>query len=156
MRCLIAQHQGGVDEIGPKVVQEIESTIVSCTVPIKARSATAVRCHVLGELSLRGWSGEVSVDPVASRITIASVKDGVGLCLQTGNMARMYADILKLQKLYLDGKVNTGVMILPTLDAAKKMGDNIVHSNRLISEMNIFRKVIHMPIAIFSFEEERL
>ena len=67
-------------------------------------------------------------------------------------MARMYADILKLQKLYLDGKVDAGVTILPTLKAAKMMGDNIAHSNRLESEMDIFRKVIHMPIAIFSFE----
>lgn len=155
MRCLIAQHHGGVDEIGPQVVQEIESAIASCTVPLKARSATAIRRHVLSELSLCGWSGEFSVDPAASGITITSVKDGVGLCLQTGNMARMYADILKLQKLYLDGKVDAGVTILPTLIAAKMMGDNIAHSNRLESEMDIFRKVIHMPIAIFSFEEER-
>ena len=155
MRCLIFSHQGGTDKIGPNVVREIESAIVSCTVPLRARSATAVRHHVLGELSLCGWSGEFSVDPAASGITITSIKDGFGLCLQTGNMARMYADILKLQKLYLDGKVDVGVMILPTLDAAKKMGDNIAHSNRLVSEMDIFRKVIHMPIAIFSFEEER-
>ena len=155
MRCLIDNHHRGIDKIGPKVVQQIESAIVSCTVPLKARSATAVRRHVLGELSVFGWSGEFPVDPVASGITITSVKSGVGLCLQTGNMARMYADILKLQKLYLDGKVDAGVIILPTLDAAKKMGDNIAHSNRLVSEMDIFRKVIHMPIAIFSFEEER-
>lgn len=155
MRCLVAQHHGGVDEIGPEVVQEIESIIVSCTVPLKARSATAIRNHVLNELSLCGWSRDFSVDPTVSGITITSVKGEVGLCLQTGNMARMYADVLKLQKLYLDGKVDAGVVILPTLDAAKKMGDNIAHSNRLISEMGIFRKVIHMPIAIFSFEEER-
>ena len=70
-------------------------------------------------------------------------------------MARMYADVLKLQKLYLDGKLDAGVTILPTLDAAKRMGDNIAHSSRLISEMDIFRKVIHVPIAIFSFEEKK-
>ena len=156
MRCFVSPHCGGTNKIGPEFVQEIEAIIISCTVPLRARSATAVRHHVLSELSKCGWSGEFPVDPVASGITITSVKDGVGLCLQTGNMARMYADILKLQKLYLDGKVNAGVIILPTLDAAKKMGDNIAHSNRLESEMDIFRKVVHMPIAIFSFEEERL
>jgi hypothetical protein len=49
--------------------------------------------------------------------------------MQTGgNMSRMYADLLKLQKLYLEGAITAGAFILPT------------------------SKVVHMPIAVFSFE----
>ncbi len=67
-------------------------------------------------------------------------------------MSRMYADLLKLQKLYLESRLQAGAFILPTSPTARGLGDNVANADRLQSELTIFRNVIDMPIAVFSFE----
>ncbi len=67
-------------------------------------------------------------------------------------MSRMYADLLKLQKLYLENRLKAGAFILPTSPTARGLGDNVANADRLQSELTIFRNVIDMPIAVFSFE----
>jgi hypothetical protein len=47
--------------------------------------------------------------------TVTSMKDEVGLCLQTGNMARMYADLIKLLTLYLDNAIKAAAIIVPSI-----------------------------------------
>ncbi len=67
-------------------------------------------------------------------------------------MSRMYADILKLQKLYLDNVISVGTLILPTSPAARALGDNVANADRLKAELPIFRKVIHLPLVLIAFE----
>ena len=67
-------------------------------------------------------------------------------------MSRMYADLLKLQKLFMEDRIKLGAFVLPTSGAARTLGDNLANADRLEAELTIFRKVIHMPIMIFSFE----
>jgi len=152
MNHFFHSHQGAIDIFPAKERGEIESALDNCTVKIENRAAPQIRSAIVDYLGNLGWSGEFQVEP-PSKITIASMKNGVGLCVQTGgNMARMYADILKLQKLYAENNLKAGAFILPTSPAAKLLGDNLANADRLASELKIFRKVIHMPIAIFSFE----
>lgn len=153
MRCIVTGHRDGLDQLGD-MVKEIQSIVSSCSVELKARSAHPIRSFIKTELIKCGWSEDFSVDPVVSGISITSAKDEVGLCVQTGNMGRMYADLVKLQTLYTAGKIRAGVVVLPTSTAAREMGDNIANSNRLETELKVFSRVIHMPIVIFSFEED--
>lgn len=81
------------------------------------------------------------------------MKDSVGLCLQTGNVGRFYADMLKLQTLYLNGKIESGIVILPTNHAAKLMGDNLANFERFIRELNLYKKIITIPIHVIGIEE---
>lgn len=152
MKHVLHSHQGATEALPAKQRSEIESAIAACSVPIEKGSAPKIRESIIGHLGRLGWSGEFQVEP-PSKITIASLKNGVGLCVQTGgNMSRMYADLLKLQKLYMEDRVKAGAFILPTSPAARELGDNIANADRLQAELAIFRKVIHMPIAVFSFE----
>ena len=64
----------------------------------------------------------------------------------------MYADLIKLQQMYLNNNISVGVFIMPTAIAARKLGDNLANSDRLESELTIFKKVIHMPLMIISFQ----
>lgn len=80
------------------------------------------------------------------------MKDGVGLCLQTGNMARMYADLIKLQALYLDNAISAAVIIMPSQPLALLIGDNIAQTTRLERELEIFRKAYHVPTIVFGLE----
>lgn len=152
MKHFVSSHQGGAEALPPKERLEIEEAIAACNVPILKGSARSIRESVVGYLGRHGWPGEFQVEP-PSKITITSLKNNVGLCFQAGgNMSRFYADLMKLQKLYMDDRIKTGALILPTARAARDLGDNVANSDRLTSELAVFRKVIHVPIAVFSFE----
>ena len=111
-----------------------------------------IRDTLVTSLQTSGWSAKTRMSK-ESGISISSMKGTTGLCMQTGgNMARMYADWLKLQQLYVTGKITCGVMIVPSKPTAKLLGDNIVHASRLVQELAFFNKVIHIPLIIFSFE----
>lgn len=152
MKHFLHSHQGAVDVFPKAERTEIESVLEACAIEPTKGAATKIRVEIVRRLGRLGWSGEFQVAP-PSRITIASWKNDVGLCVQTGgNMSRMYADLLKLQKLYMENRVKVGAFILPTAPAAREIGDNVANADRLEAELAIFRKVIHMPIAVFSFE----
>lgn len=152
MKFTPLSHQSADILLPAKERLEIESAIASCNVVVKKGAAAKIREELVRLLDNSGWSGEMQVEP-PSKITIASKKNEVGLCIQTGgNMSRMYADILKLQKLYMENSIKSAAFILPAAPAARVLGQNIANADRLIAELQIFRKVIHMPIAVFAFE----
>ncbi len=145
-------HLGGRDALPAAEKKEILSAINRCKTPIERGSGTELRNEFLDELKEQGWTDKVQVAH-GSKISIASQKNRVGLGIQTaGNMSRMYADLVKLQQMYLDGLIDVGVLILPTAVAARTLGSNLANSDRLEGELVIFRKVIHMPLLIVSFQ----
>lgn len=85
-------------------------------------------------------------------MTITSSKDDVGLCLQTGNMSRLYADLMKLQAMNLDGMIKAAIIILPSQQTAKLLGSNVAQAKRLERELAIFKKAYHVPTVIFALE----
>jgi hypothetical protein len=151
MKFSVHEHCGGLSKTHQSLRGEVEKAIDDCSIRPALRSATPIRDAVTASLVRCGWSGEVPV-AVGSQITITSTRMNTGLCLQTGNMSRLYADLMKLQKLFLDDSIKAGIVVVPALSAAREMGDNIANSSRLIKELEIFRKVVHMPLVIYAFE----
>lgn len=74
------------------------------------------------------------------------------MCLQTGNFARVYADIIKLQTLYFDNAIGSAIIVVPSYEAAKLIGKNIAQSKRLERELEIFKKAYHVPTLIYALE----
>lgn len=144
-------HCGGLAAVPAALRQEIEAAIQACTIPPARRKTSEIGSAIVAGLVTSGWSGKVKLVR-SSKITITSAKNSVGLCLQTGNMARLYADLLKLQQMFLNKTIKAGVIIVPTRTAAKKLGDNIAHANRLQCELDIFRSVIHMPLIVMAVD----
>lgn len=144
-------HRFGNIAVDKDIQENVTSAISKAKTKPEKRSSSKIKEEIMTELYTAGWSSEVELDP-DSRITITSCKDSVGLVFQTGNVSRMYADLLKLQAMYLKEKISAGVFILPTTTAAKKLGDNISNFERLKKELNIFDRVISVPIMIFGFE----
>lgn len=151
MRYSLFSHCGGEEALPATEKSHIADALTNCRVVVAHRVATRIRDEVLRSLHSSGWSEEVMLDH-DSGISITSSRGKIGLCLQTGNMSRIYADILKLQKLYVDGTIEVGAMVLPSAPAARSLGENIANADRLVRELEIFRKVIHLPVAIFAFE----
>jgi hypothetical protein len=151
MRHSVHSHCAGAERVPTRLRDEVAAVIEAVDVRAEKGAAPRIRDAFLTNLKAEGWSGEV---PVArgSDMTITSMKDGVGLCLQTGNMARMYADLVKLQTLYLDNAITSAIIVLPSQPLALQIGDNIAQAARLERELEIFRKAYHVPTLLMCLE----
>lgn len=152
MNFLIHRHCAGDKNFPNALRKEIETAIKGIEVVLKKGAAEKVRDQFLIGLKIAGWSGKLALSP-DSNITITSAKNDVGLCMQTGNMARMYADLLKLQTLYLNGSIAAAAFVLPSAPIASKLGSNIANATRLERELEIYKKVYYIPTLVFSLEE---
>lgn len=151
MKYSLHSHCGGDKVLSAALQKEITNAIAAIAIKPAVGAASKMRDVFLANLKGSGWSSEVSVSR-DSDMTITSLKDGVGLCLQTGNMARIYADLIKLQAMYLDNSIKSAVIILPSHPLAKQLGSNIAQAKRLQRELDIFKKAYHVPTLVFSLE----
>lgn len=151
MKHSARSHCEGEKFVPAALRQEVAATLDSLKVKITKGASSNLRDELIAKLRGLGWSSEVIVSR-DSKVSITSVKGSTGMCLQTGNMARMYADLLKLQKLYMDNAISSAVMIVPSEPVAKTLGANLAHASRLERELGIFKKVIHVPMVIYAIE----
>jgi len=151
MKHSLQSHCAGEDAVPASLRKEVELAIASVTVKPARGTAPNIRDAFLSKLMVSGWSSEVAVAQ-GSDITITSMKSEVGLCLQTGNMARMYADLIKLQTLYLNNAIKAAVIVVPSEPVSKLLGSNIAQAKRLARELDIFKKAYHVPTLIFALE----
>jgi hypothetical protein len=112
-----------------------------------AESSKKLRLKILEDLRSKGWSSKVKIS-VSSNISVTAMKSNIALCFQTGNMGRFYADLLKLQYLYINDKIVRAFYIIPTKQVAKKMGSNLANFERLVDELKLFEKIITVPVFI--------
>ncbi|RUL47227.1 BglII/BstYI family type II restriction endonuclease [Lysinibacillus antri] len=152
MKLFTYNHHLGAQAIPDNVLQPLIESSETIQFKIKKGCAPSLRETIKRQIQLQGWSEEIKVDK-SNKITITSMKDNVGLCLQTGNVGRFYADMLKLQTLYLNGKIDSGIVIIPTNNAAKIMGGNLANYERFIRELDLYKKIITIPIHVIGIEE---
>ncbi|WP_180955072.1 BglII/BstYI family type II restriction endonuclease [Bacillus sp. V3-13] len=153
MKIVRYSHRNGSSVVPSLDIDYLETELQNIEFAFKERSSRKLRETIFNLLRLNGWSSEIKIS-VESDITISSIKNNIGLCLQTGNISRYYADLLKLQTMFLEEKIYSAIYIIPTKDAAQKMGDNIANLERVIQELEIFRYVITIPIVIIGIEGE--
>ena len=151
MKFSLHSHCSGDAAVPAALRKEVESAITAIPLRPSLGAAPKLRDAFLAHLKTSGWSSELAVAQ-GSDITITSVKNEIGLCLQTGNMARIYADLIKLQTLYLNNAIKAAVIVVPSEPAAKLLGSNIAQDRRLIRELDIFKKAYHVPTVIFALE----
>lgn len=151
MKHYTLSHCAGDKTIDSAHKKQIADAIASVAIKAGPGAAPKIRTQLISNLKGLGWSGEVSVSE-NSDMTITSTKSDIGLCLQTGNMSRIYADLMKLQAMYLNNHIKAAAIILPSQEAAKLMGDNIAQAKRLERELAIFKKAYHVPTIIYALE----
>lgn len=151
MKTNLYEHRSGLKVIPAEIICDVRNVVASVEAELSKNSVTIIKKEIKQKLEQIGWLGEYRLDPV-SKITITSFYDGIGLCLQTGNVSRIYADLLKLQTLYTKGKITAAIIITPEFGTAKELGYNMANSDRLIRELPIFNQVITMPMVIVAFD----
>lgn len=94
----------------------------------------------------KGWADKVKI--VTSNLTIGFKKSGIGVCFQIGNVARTYADILKLMALHQKGVIEAGVIIVPGKAESKILGANYASYERLERDIILYKDIINVPILV--------
>ena len=151
MRTQIYDHRSGLKVVPNDIVADVKNIIWNINPALSKKTVSSLKESVRERLEKEGWTGEYRLD-ATSRITISSNLRGVGLCFQTGNVGRIYADLLKLQTLYTKGNIIAGIILVPQIKTAKELGYNMANYERLIRELPIFSQVITMPLVVIGFD----
>lgn len=118
---------------------------------LQRNSSAELRDGVLSVLMAQGWSKKISISNT-TKISITSIKNRCGLCLQTGNMARFYADFLKLQYLFNQGQIDRALLLTLTRSVAVEVGSNLANYERVTQELNLFGDIISVPMLVIGME----
>lgn len=121
------------------------------SVDIVRGATTAIRAHVRKQFDDQGWSAEVGIDPNYD-LTVYSMKGDLAFQIQTGNISRAFYDLLKLQYLFAAKKINAAALAVPSHEAATTLGSNLASYERLYKELQLFSRVISVPLLLISFE----
>lgn len=151
MRTQIYEHRSGLKVVPNSIITDVEKKIWEINPALSKKTVASIKESIRERLEKEGWSGEYRLD-ASSRITISSYLKGIGMCFQTGNVGRIYADLLKLQILYTKGNITAGIILIPQIKTAKELGSNMANYERLIRELPIFSQVITMPIVVIGFD----
>ena len=143
-------HKSGEMVIPIQILDSVEQAILNVRSPFRKNGVSDIKDEILKGLYSAGWSEEVQIDNT-SKVTITSMFEKIGLCLQTGNVGRMYADLIKLQTLFVNDVISAGTMVVLDIDAARQLGSNMANSDRLMRELPIYKSVISLPLVIMSF-----
>jgi hypothetical protein len=155
MRTQIYEHRSGLKVVPHNIVSSVEKIVWDVNPDLSKESVANIKAVIKERLKKEGWTGEYRLD-AASRITISSYLKGIGLCFQTGNVGRIYADLLKMQTLYTKGNITAGIILVPQVNTAKALGSNMANYERLIRELPIFSQVITMPIVVIGFDGKEI
>jgi hypothetical protein len=151
MKIEIYSHQNAENVVDPNIRKNIIQILEETNFTIHEGCADKLRKTILSKFKELGWSDDFKLD-VHSHISLTSSNDDHALCFQTGNMSRFYADLLKLQYVYKNKKANAAFYLIPSKEAAKKMGSNIAHFDRFVFEIKLFRDIVTIPTLIIGIK----
>ena len=147
MNLFTYSHNNGEALVPPTTQKRLYRVLREVKGTYKLKSAPKLRRTILDKLKEIGWTTEVPI-ALKPRVTITSKNGDVGLCMQFGNMARFYADLLKMQCFFENGRITSGIYIIPTKSAAKAMASNMVHYERVTKELELYKNIIDMPLLV--------
>ena len=110
-----------------------------------------IRAYLRDELTNAGWSCNVRVDP-GFALTVTGIFRDLAFQVQTGNVSRAMYDLLKLEYLYTQRKIEAAALAVPTRAAAGIIGSNVANVERIWGEVQLFDRIVTLPLLLLSFE----
>ena len=154
MKTIIYNYRSGIQVVPHEISEGVIQVIEQLNYSLGKYDIKNFKDDLSDQLKTIGWSGQVRLSSKSS-ISITSILRNIGLCTQTGNMARMYADLIKLQAMYMDEKIKAAIFVLPTKACANSFGGNVANYDRFLNELtNIFSKVVTIPMVSIGFDNE--
>jgi len=131
---------------GKNLFDEISNCLTIDNLFFARGNPARIKKEVGNKFNAQGWADRINLKN--SNISINFLKFKIGVCLQIGNVARMYADILKLYYLYDEGIIDVGVVCVPHQLESAKLGANYARYDRLKKELKLFGKIIQVPVLV--------
>lgn len=135
--------------------KEIKSRIEGIIFPIPSvdNSPQALRAFWNARFMADGWAKNYALPN--SNLTISYCAGEVGVCVQLGNISRLYADLLKLELLYKLGRIRLGVLVVPTDDYAVSLGSNYTSLSRASRDIKTLEQALGLPLLLMSVDADR-
>jgi hypothetical protein len=143
-------HNAGAEWERRELKEWLTDVFEAPALKIQQKCTQEIHEHVEQEFINEGWALNVRLDQ-KHQLAVTAIKGDLAFQLQTGNMSRAPYDLLKLQYLYQSKRIATAALALPTRDAAKIIGDNLANAERICREMQLFDRVITVPILVVAF-----
>ena len=126
------------------LIIEIEKILNNSNLQFGTTHPSDIKEIIREKFTHKGWVDKVKV--THSRLTINFMKNKCGTCFQLGNVARTYADILKLMQLHHKKVIDVGVIIVPLKFESKSLGKNYARYERLEEEIKLYKEIIKVPL----------
>lgn len=110
-----------------------------------------IREHLRDELTVRGWTHNTRIDPNYDLTVTGRYRD-LAFQIQTGNVSRAIYDLMKMQYLYLEKRIEAAALAVPTKAAAALINSNLASAERVWGEVQLFDRIITFPLLIIAFE----
>ena len=120
-------------------------------IPIRPKCTGRIREHLQTELIASGWAHNVRIDPNFDLTVTGRYRD-LAFQVQTGNISRAVYDLMKMQYLYLQKKIEAAALAVPTKSAAVTIASNVANVERLWNEVQLYDRIITFPLLIVGFE----
>lgn len=145
-------HHHGVDIWkGHEQYEWVTDVFEAPKLKVGPRCTAAIRAHLKQELEVQGWGFNIRVD-AESDLTVFARKGDLIIQIQTGNISRYAYDLVKIQHLYMKKEIDAAVLAVPTKKAAVKIGSNVANCERIWNELNVFDRLITVPLMLVGFE----
>ncbi|WP_343604332.1 BglII/BstYI family type II restriction endonuclease [Fluviicola sp.] len=146
--CNTYSHLYALDKLKSKntILKEIEEIVNEPQLLFGINRPEEIKSKINLRFNDLGWTDKAKVGN--SRLTISFLKNKVGVCFQLGNVARTYADILKLAQMGKKNVIDVGIIIVPHKIESKMLGANYAQYDRLATEIKHFEDIINVPILV--------
>lgn len=146
--CDQYNHHEGLEiiQIRDGLFKEVMEILTNKNLIFGTSPSKEIKSRISEGFNKKGWGDKVKIGN--SNLTISFLKSKIGVCFQIGNVARTYADILKLNQLNKKGIIDAGIIIVPHKLESKKMGANYAQFDRLAKELAQFSDIIPVPILV--------
>jgi len=142
MELLFEDINGFSGEHAEIVFEELSDVLNSMESDFETNS-TAFRTEFKEKIILKGFSNAYRIN-IHHSISITSIKKNVGVCLQLGNIARVFYDLLKISYSYTHNNEFQFIIICP-LDP----NGNRAYYKRAVSEIkDLYSTYLSVPIRI--------
>lgn len=144
-KCRIVCRRLSEKDINSFNLSDVISTIQQINYNPKINNISILKKDLIEIFSDAGFIQDINLGN--SRLSINGLNQKTGLAIQTGNVARYYADLLKLEWLHTENKIENAIYVCLSKESAKDSYlSNIINIERALREIDFFDKIIRVPI----------
>jgi hypothetical protein len=129
---------------------EIRNALSNPSMDIDKGSGALIKTDVENKLKQLYWQLPLRIDIDLRPDINAFHLSGAALQMQTGNIARAFYDLMKLQRLFELKMTKVAILVVPMRLTAVKIGSNIANFERVTEEHSqLFSDQVNTPLVIF-------